>query len=393
MNGISLCTGHGGIELGLHLALGEHYRTVCYVERDAYAAAALVARMEDKALDCAPIWDDLKSFDGGRWRGCVDIVSGGYPCQPFSVAGKQLGADDPRHLWPDVFRIWRAVGARYLFCENVAAHIGLGFDAVLRDLHGVGARVAAGIFSAEEVGAPHLRERLFFLAELADCAGGGQRADGRAPGRGGHAEQRDGEVEHTEREPGDAEHELQPDGQGGVAGGACGRVGDAECARRAKADGRPLDTGRKSIAGRGPMADARDGLVSQPGRGAQGRNGAGSAGAVLSDASGARCEGREWGGAFGQWDGQEALGSTAELHLPLFPPGPGDADGWRAVLAAAPEVKPAVCRVVDGMAPALDRLRGCGNGVVPLVAAKAFVCLTADLEGGREIRIGGGLNG
>jgi DNA (cytosine-5)-methyltransferase 1 len=99
LHGLSLCAGAGGIDLGLTIACPK-YRTVCYVERESYAAATLVARMEDKALDTAPIWDDITSFDGRPWRGTVDIINGGYPCTPFSVAGKRKGVNDPRHLWP-----------------------------------------------------------------------------------------------------------------------------------------------------------------------------------------------------------------------------------------------------------------------------------------------------
>ena len=68
MNGLALCAGVGGLELGLKLALGERYKTVCYVEREAYCTSVLVARMADKALDRAPIWDDLTTFAGKCWR-------------------------------------------------------------------------------------------------------------------------------------------------------------------------------------------------------------------------------------------------------------------------------------------------------------------------------------
>lgn len=88
MNGLALCAGAGGLELALHIA-DPGYRTVCYVEREARAAATLVARMADETLDSAPIWGDVTSFDGRRWRGVVDIVSGGYPCQGESNAGRK----------------------------------------------------------------------------------------------------------------------------------------------------------------------------------------------------------------------------------------------------------------------------------------------------------------
>lgn len=102
--GLSLCSGAGGLDLGLTIAM-PGYRTVGHVERETYAAAILVARMEEATLDPAPVWDDVASFDGRPWRGAVDIITAGYPCQPFSVAGKRKGADDPRHLWPHVAHI------------------------------------------------------------------------------------------------------------------------------------------------------------------------------------------------------------------------------------------------------------------------------------------------
>src|SRR2546429_6768059 len=82
LRGLSVCSGIGGLELGLKIALGDNIRTGCYLERDSGAAATLVARMEEQALDIAPIWSDLVTFDCGRWRGLVDLVVGGFPCQP-----------------------------------------------------------------------------------------------------------------------------------------------------------------------------------------------------------------------------------------------------------------------------------------------------------------------
>ena len=92
--GLSLCSGAGGLDLGLAIAI-PGYRAVGHVERETYAAATLVARMEDASMDQAVVWDDVATFDGRPWRGAVDIITAGYPCQPFSVAGKRRGADDP----------------------------------------------------------------------------------------------------------------------------------------------------------------------------------------------------------------------------------------------------------------------------------------------------------
>ena len=163
LTGLSLCAGYGGLELGLTIA-EPAYRTVCYVEREAHAAATLVARMEEAAMEPAPVWDDLRSFDGRPWRDRVHILSAGYPCQPFSLAGKRRGKADPRHLWPEVERIIGEVQPRCVFAENVEGHIDLGFAEVARSLSLMGYHAKAGLFTAREVGASHRRRRLFILA-------------------------------------------------------------------------------------------------------------------------------------------------------------------------------------------------------------------------------------
>lgn len=171
--GLSLCSGIGGLDLGLRLVI-PGYSTVCYVEIETFCQDILLARMADGILERAPIWSDLKSFDARPWNGLVDVVHGGYPCQPFSVAGKRAGAADPRHIWPDVARIVGECEPEWCFFENVAGHLTLGFDRVVCDLEYRGYEVAAGLFTAAEVGAPHKRQRLFILAH-ADCA---RRANG-----------------------------------------------------------------------------------------------------------------------------------------------------------------------------------------------------------------------
>lgn len=167
--GVSLCAGVGGLDLGLHIA-EPGYRTVCYVERNAFAAATLVARMADASLDPAPVWDDLRSFDGRPWRGRVHLVSAGYPCQPFTLSGLRKGEDDPRHLWPDVARVVAEIAPEWCFFENVQGHLTLGLRDVVGDLQRMGYRVAARIQSAAEVGASHQRNRLFIMAH-ADLQG------------------------------------------------------------------------------------------------------------------------------------------------------------------------------------------------------------------------------
>ena len=160
---VSLCAGYGGIDLGLSRAIPS-LRTVAFSEIEAFACANLVSKMEAGLLDAAPIWTNLKTFPWSEFRDRVDLLSGGYPCQPFSSAGKRLGTEDPRHLWPYIADGIRAMRPRVCFFENVEGHISLGLREVISELEGIGYKVAWGIFSAREVGAPHQRKRVFILA-------------------------------------------------------------------------------------------------------------------------------------------------------------------------------------------------------------------------------------
>jgi DNA (cytosine-5)-methyltransferase 1 len=299
--------------------------------------------MEDASLDQAVVWDDVATFDGQPWRGAVDIVTAGYPCQPFSVAGKRRGADDPRHLWPHVARIIGEVEPPFVFLENVAHHLRLGFPEVASGLVGMGYRLAAGLFTAAEVGAPHKRERLFILAiregdDLADPARllwhpvEWREPDGTAAALADAACQR-------QREPADEADALA--GSRPAWDEPCddGRdVADADGERRVQAE-----RGKSSVGRPDPFGGAVD------------------------DPDGAGSQGR--GDDTGEHAGER----------PAWPPGPGDADGWARYLRFAPDLEPAVRRGADGLAHRVDRLRLCGNGVVPLVAAHALRTLAAQL--------------
>jgi DNA (cytosine-5)-methyltransferase 1 len=368
--GLSLCSGAGGLDLGLTIAI-PGYRAVGHVERETFAAATLVARMEDASLDQSVVWDDVGTFDGRPWRGAVDIVTAGYPCQPFSVAGRRLGAEDPRHLWPHVARIIGEVEPPFVFLENVAHHLRLGFPEVASGLVGMGYRLAAGLFTAAEVGAPHKRERLFILAirendDLADPARLlWDPVEWREP---------DGTAAALADAPGQRQREPA-DETDAVAGSGAARD-------------EPGDDGSA-------MADAADRQFPQAGRRAEGRKGSGPDGTGLADADGERrlqaecgqspdsgpdpC-GRDVDDADGA--GSQGWGDDLGEHAgerPAWPPGPGDADGWERYLRCAPDLEPAVRRGADGLAHRVDRLRLCGNGVVPLVAAHALRTLAAEL--------------
>lgn len=160
---VSLCSGYGGLERGLELA-GVSHRVLSYVEIEAFACANLVAKMEENQLDPSPVWTNVKTFPAHLFRDCIDVLLGGYPCQPFSYAGNQRGEDDPRHLWPYIRDIISVARPRVCFFENVDGHITKGLRDVLEDLEGLRYRATFGVFSAEECGAPHQRKRVFIMA-------------------------------------------------------------------------------------------------------------------------------------------------------------------------------------------------------------------------------------
>ena len=281
---ISLFSGGGGLDLGLRLAVPS-LRTVCYCERDAYAAAVLVARVENADLDQAPVWDDVASFCGQPWRGRVDLIAGGFPCQDISNSGKRAGINGERSgLWREYARIISEVHPRWVFVENVAALTVRGLDRILSDLAALGFDAEWATLRASAIGAPHHRDRLFILAHAI-----------------------------SEREP-------QPSG---VVGEIRRRVGDA----------------------REAVAHAQSGRLKP----------------WLPDAQRSR----------------RTEAQCDRRHSDEFPPGPRDLSAWMRVLKVRPTLEPAVCRMADGLADRVDRLRVLGNGVVPAQAAAAYRALRA----------------
>ena len=374
-NILSLCTGAGGLDLGLRLAQ-RTARTVCYVEIEAHACEVLVTRMEEACLDDAPLWTDLGTFDGRPWRGLVDCLIGGYPCQPFSIAGQRKGADDPRHLWPHFARIIGECEPEWVFLENVANHLNVGYRQVREELEELGYRVTEGLFTAAEVGAPHLRQRLFVLAHAERlgrrqpagdfdqerkslCAPVWQEGTFRAGSGSQDVANANSQLHNGCQQCGPRGRTEHPDGSKSLGGA---HVGDPKGLRRDKAECGKAQ-GVRSDASVKTMADTG-------GKGRQGRQ-------QLPSLSENR-------------DRSETHGSAGELCRP-FPPGPDDLEGWQKYLQHNPGLEPAVCRSPDGLARRLDgrpdplehradRLHLTGNGVVPLVAAHAWRILKSRFD-------------
>ena len=162
---LSLCTGYGGLEIGLSRALDTTLDVVS-VEIECYAQAVICknAAKETQVVTKA-VWNDLKTFPTERFRGCFDYILAGFPCQPFSVAGKRKGKGDSRWLWDDIERIIKTVRPVWCFFENVPGLLSLGFPSVYRSLRNLGYKVEAGLFTAAEVGATIQGQRLYILAQ------------------------------------------------------------------------------------------------------------------------------------------------------------------------------------------------------------------------------------
>lgn len=336
LTAVSLCTGSGALDLGLALAI-PRLRPVLYVEREAFAAAHLVAAIEAGALPAAPIWSDARSIPGRQFRGCVDMLFGGIPCQPFSLAGARAGEADDRNLWPATRRAIVQIRPWCVFIENVGGLLGDPTAyRIFRELRRLGFTVEGGLFTAAEVGATQQRERLFILAV---------RDRGPAAGPAFHepmarADRQGPPVDP--RQPGHPPFEQPPAQRSRRPLGGAAGVRAASAARAVRTRG-----GLAARAG-DPMGDAYSrrhrGRAPEPKRRAGRRTAA------------------AWSGA--------AAG---------FPPGPLSDDDWRKTLAVWPRFEPVVCRAADGLADRLDRLRLLGDGVVPLAAAYAFRTLAARL--------------
>lgn len=405
LNILSLCTGGGGLDLGVELAVPAA-RTVCMVEREAFAVAQLVSAMEAGLVAPAPVWSDARTFDGRPWRGVVDMLIGGIPCQPHSLAGRKRGAHDERDLWSDARRIIVRARPWAVLIENVAGMLSAGSDEIAgaervwRDLRKMGFAVEAGLFTAAEVGASHERERLFIFG-VADAGGEGLQGvqRGRPPAKwhwaeafGPASEFRCASLVHPEcsewwKDP-VRRHESDRDDSGrDQAAGGAGEPGadlDGTIRRRwaARRHDNGCDVGHESCAtGEYDLVDParerwREGRAEPELRG--GRDAAAGTGSAVADATVPR------GGAASVQPGRQDEAGGDAHGAGLFPPGPGDLSRWRDTLERAPELEPAIRGVADGLASRLDiarvdRLRLLGNGVVPLAAAYAVRTLAARL--------------
>ena len=222
---LDLFSGIGGFSLGLDST--GYFETVAFCEIEEFPCKVLNKHWPD-----VPIYNDVRELsyeklqaDGliSRRRG-IDVICGGYPCQPFSVAGRQKGEEDPRHLWPEYFRLIKELRPSYVIGENVGGHIRLGLDSVLEDLDSENYTVRCFSVEAASLGAPHRRERIFWIA-VSDTQFKGLEGRSR-DNRGGGREVLSG-IEHDGHSV-----RRQVRRTGGEDGGTTNDVSDTDSERR-----------------------------------------------------------------------------------------------------------------------------------------------------------------
>lgn len=346
---LGICSGIGMLEEAVRLVFpGSRCAALC--EWEAYAAATLLARMEDAALECAPVWcGDLRDFDAAPFRGLVDIITAGLPCQPYSVAGRKQGNTDARS-WgeygdgpiPGFLRIVEACRPALVFLENVPTWVRAGwFRLVGEELCRLGYEIVEPVFlAAEDVGASHKRERVFILAYAKNRTGG---ICGRWQGWKEFGCGRENVAQSQER----GQRELRE------SSGRDGQFDGSDCA----------------------LADAASVRF-------QGRRGEHPGERLSGSDSGELADAFATGSHVALSSGRHrAAGLASETGGEIFAPSPSARD-WGQILDQSPHLAPAVepgLRVLaDGLAVVVDearadQLRCVGNGVVALCAAVALV--------------------
>tara|TARA_R110000851_G_scaffold135284_1_gene270721 strand:+ start:2832 stop:4106 length:1275 start_codon:yes stop_codon:yes gene_type:complete len=396
---LSLCSGYEGIGRGLR-AVFPTLRELAYVEIETYCIANLVKEMEAGVLDTAPIFSNLKTFPYRKFRGKVDILSGGFPCQPFSNAGSRRGTEDPRHLFPYIRDGIRECKPRIVWLENVEGIISAKtaegesvLQYVLRELEGLGYIAEAGVFSASEVGAPHQRKRVFILGyskhdghtTTKELRGYDEASDDKSEGqnrsiepKGASGRNVDASLQGFDETISEGKESRRFDQSRGSQ-----KLSDTEnfgCGGRSDRDG---DRGR-SI--QEQEAQEQPDLWSQAeGCGGNSR-GAEEVGNAKSEGLQGWLQTREYDPqGWQEQDGCPAPDGRIRSIEPSnyrFPSRPGERQQeWEAprVTAKSSEIKrtakPRLGGAANGSNHRIDRLRLLGNGVVPQVATKAFVTL------------------
>jgi DNA (cytosine-5)-methyltransferase 1 len=295
--------------------------------------------MEAGSLPKAPIWSNVRTFDGHPWRGKVSFISGGFPCQPYSTAGKQLADKDPRDLWPDFARIIGEVRPQFIFLENVPNVVKWALPTVLKDLSQMGYDAAWCVVAASEVGAPHKRSRWFLFAHPNDSSEYAMRFN---EPQSSPQEFEGNDISNPDRERWDKNKPNLWSGQFNVEG-LCGET---------------------------KLADAHSESYSKPQRTRKELRQKGSR------LEGGQDERKTWD--FIRSGGEKISNSNVlrgGQNNGFRESNESNEDGKRGNFGEWWKVEPRMGRMVDGVADWVHRMRACGNGVVPQQAAYAYSIL------------------
>ena len=314
---LALFAGAGGGILGGML---HGWRTVAAVEIEDYPRRVLLQRQADGILPRFPVWDDVCTFDGTEWRGKVDVISGGFPCQDISCAGKGEGIEGSRSgLWGEMARIIREVGSRYVFVENSPMLTSRGLGVVLGDLAKMGYDARWGVLGACDAGAPHKRDRIWILAT---------------------------NTHHGTRSPQqERQHQWSKEPTG-------------SCKKRVEAGDDVADANKTRL-----QRNKRTRRADSQGR-------------QEPDGPVAECGCTWWDQDPADVGDPDAIRLQESQHEPIEKrTGGGTVQRSRTACTSGGATQPAVGRVAHGVAHRVDRLKAVGNGQVPAVAALAVEIL------------------
>ena len=321
MKVLDLFSGIGGFSLGLEWA---GMSTVAMCEKDPYCRKILAKHWPDLTIH-----EDIRNLDGKEYRNSIDLVAGGFPCQPFSVAGKRKGSDDDRHLWPEMLRVIKEAKPRWVIGENVFGFINMALDDVQADLEREHYEVRKFVLPAVAVDAKHRRDRIFLVA-YSNSPAVWNLPERQAQGR----------------------DNLQ-------AGRQAITAHDGPSQSMANSYGKGLEIGQD-------LRENHEQELSPSERSGSERR------EDVANSHGTRGE----AGLSGQEPWQE--GNSGELDHQ------GHQQSWRKASREWP-AEPCVGRVADGVPNRVDRIKGLGNAVVPqLIQAIGELVIEAD----REMRSG-----
>jgi len=371
---LDLFSGIGGFSLGLERTGGFETIAFCEIE-EKYAQKILRKHWPD-----VPIHNDIRKLDGSEID--ADVITGGYPCQPFSNAGKRGGTEDDRHLWPEMYRLIKAIRPRWVIAENVYGHISVGLDQVLSDLEGINYTWWTFIVPACAVDAPHRRDRVWIIANT-------------------------GLPEPQGRQEPETDHDRCSGAgiqEGSESSSPCSSVADPRCNAERSGERMGGDQTQRSERG-SDIADCGEDVADPGSQGPQ----VGEQRQAPSEGEGAtvECEfcGYEFDAICGRYGCPNCLGGEVLVGNVAYSesirvegcgaareqessissekriPGRDCAGIGEGRACAEWAVEPPVGRVADGIPRRVDRLKGLGNAVVPQIPEQiGYAILEAENE-------------